>query len=120
VRAARPGFTLVELVIALLLLTTGLLALSASATVVAYELRAGRRAERAATVAASRLEALRASTCRGSAGVEDAGGLSVSWTVTPRGSRATATVTVSYMERGALRSHRFVGGFPCAPLGQDA
>jgi prepilin-type N-terminal cleavage/methylation domain-containing protein len=57
------GFTLVELLVALVVLTVGLLALVTSAALVTRMIARGQRSEVAATFAGQRLERLRPEAC---------------------------------------------------------
>lgn len=61
--AARPGFTLAETLISIVLLSVGVLALAGTSMAVARLLGAGELRERAALLAATRLERLRAAPC---------------------------------------------------------
>lgn len=108
------GFTLTELVVALMLLTVGVLALSSTATVVAYEAAASGRSERAAGVALARLESLRSDGCdRASGGSATQGGLTERWTVRQSHGAAITVVDVTVAQRGRELSHRYMAGFPC-------
>lgn len=60
----RAGFTLVEVVIAIVVLTVGLLGLASTAALVTRMIARGHRAAAAATLAARHLERLRAEACR--------------------------------------------------------
>lgn len=59
----RAAFTLVELIVAMLILTVGLLAMAGTAGIVTRQMGAGARQSVAAQVAESRLEWLRATAC---------------------------------------------------------
>ncbi len=109
----RAGFSLPELVVALVLVTVGLLALASTSVFLTYEHAASGRAERAAMLAGSRFEMLRAGGCSPAQGTETIDGLTTVWTVTPSKGTALATVRITWRERGAPVSHRYEGGFPC-------
>lgn len=109
----RRGFSLPELVIALMLLTIGLLALASTSAFLVHQHAASGRAEHAATLAASRLEMLRAGGCTPAEGTETNDGLTSAWSVTLSGALALATVRVSWLERGEPVAHRYESGFPC-------
>jgi prepilin-type N-terminal cleavage/methylation domain-containing protein len=111
--AGRDGFTLTELIVAIMLLTFGLLALASTAAFLTYEQAASRRAERAATIAASRLELLRLGRCIPTQGTEPIDGLMAAWSVTPSGPTALAVVRVSWMERGVAVAQRYTTGIVC-------
>jgi len=109
----RHGFTLAELIVALVLLTVGLLALASTSAFLTYEHAATGRAERAATIGGSRLEILRTGSCDNAQGTETVDGLTVAWSVAPSGHTALATVHVSWAERGTAVVQRYVSGFTC-------
>src|SRR5688572_18359179 len=109
----RHGFTLAELVVALVLLTIGLLALASTSAFLAYEHAASGRAERAALIAASRLDRLRSGVCAATRGTEIVEGLTVGWSVEPAGRAALAEVRVTWLERGRTVAQHYSGGFPC-------
>lgn len=109
----RHGFTLAELIVALMLLTVGLLALASTSAFLAYEHAASGRAERAATIAGSRLEILRAGSCASAQGTETVDGLTAAWSVASSGHTALATVRVSWAERGTAVVQRYASGFTC-------
>ncbi|MBX6331173.1 MAG: prepilin-type N-terminal cleavage/methylation domain-containing protein [Gemmatimonadaceae bacterium] len=62
-RRARRGFTLIELVVAIMIMTVGVLGLASTATVVARQLGGAAQQTIAANVAARRLELLRSRHC---------------------------------------------------------
>lgn len=62
-RRARGGFTLVELVVAIVILTIGVLGLASTAAVVMRQINGGAQQARAANVAQERFEALRVVDC---------------------------------------------------------
>ena len=109
----RPGFTLTELIVALVLLTVGLLALASTSTFLGYEHAAAARAESAAIIAGSRMERLRAGGCTAGNGLELVDGLQSAWSVAVAGDVAVATVVVSWLERGTRTDQRYSTGFPC-------
>jgi prepilin-type N-terminal cleavage/methylation domain-containing protein len=68
----EQGFTLVEVIIAIIVLTVGLLGLVTTAALVTRMIARGQRSAVAATFAAQRLEQLRVTTCTSQAsGSED-------------------------------------------------
>jgi prepilin-type N-terminal cleavage/methylation domain-containing protein len=62
------GFTIIEIIVAIIVLTVGLLGLVTSAALVTRMIARGQRSAAAAQYAARRLEMLRASGCRSQAG----------------------------------------------------
>ena len=96
----RPGFTLVELLVALVLLEIGLFALVATSTLVTREMGAAARRAQALSVAANRLERLASMSCdapEGAGGeVVPYPGVRERWAVTgERGESETRTITDS-------------------------
>ena len=85
--AGRPGFTLVELIVAVIILTVGVLGLASTAGVVARQMSGGAQQTLAANVAQTRFERLRAVNCASlpvpSKGTETARGITEVWTVEP-------------------------------------
>jgi len=80
---ARAGFTLVEMLVAILILTVGVLGLAGTAMYVTRMVGGGAQQTLAAGIAQSRFEALRASNCL--AAKSDSAvtrGIPSSWTVT--------------------------------------
>lgn len=106
--APEAGFTMVEVMVALIVLTVGVLALMAGSVSVSRSLRGAGQATRAAQAASSRLEAFRriaystATRCTNLAngtGTATANGLTESWRIEndgPNSLRRRVTVAVSY------------------------
>jgi prepilin-type N-terminal cleavage/methylation domain-containing protein len=93
----EAGYTLIEVIVALLVFTVGALALAASSAIIAQAMATNTLREHAARVAASRI-ALVKSQCRSAAsGSDELQRIHSSWTVA-RGerSRVSITETVSY------------------------
>lgn len=99
---SRDGFTIVEVLVALIVLTTGLLAVAAGSGSVFRMLGSGRRSSSAAAVAQNRLEAIRRIANRTSPRCTDAalvsgtasqaGGITERWVITGGGT-TTRTIT---------------------------
>ncbi len=117
--AGRAGFSLIELMVAVLLLDVGVLALAATAAGVVRLTTAGGREGSAALLAAARREALRVSACGvdslGAAGADTEGPFAVSWSVAPGGTDRTVRVRVSYADGRAVRRVESDSRFACAP-----
>lgn len=62
-RATRHGFTLVELIVAIMILTVGVLGLASTAAVVSRQTGGGTQQTIAANIASSRFERLRGRSC---------------------------------------------------------
>jgi prepilin-type N-terminal cleavage/methylation domain-containing protein len=99
----RAGFTIIEVLVAIIILTTGLLAIAAGSGSVYRMLRSARRSSAAASVAQTRLEALRRDANRTSprctalaaGSASQAGGISERWLVTGSGTTRTLTEIVT-------------------------
>lgn len=111
----REGFTLVELIVALLLLSIGLLGLAGSATVVTRLMGAGSQLTIAAAVAESRIEALAAEPCVSTTGGPvTTRGITESWTVSGTGQTRTVRDSLSYVvARGGPRFMLHEGAIQC-------
>jgi prepilin-type N-terminal cleavage/methylation domain-containing protein len=106
VKRSTAGFTLVEVLIAVMMLGVGIVALAGSSAMVTRMISRGQMATRASQVASQRLEALRlaaySTTPKCTSGQFANGnannplGISESWVITPNGSSRAITVTVSY------------------------
>ncbi len=87
--ASRSGFTLVEVIIATMILTVGLLGLASTAGVVTRMIGQGQRYSEVAWMASQRFETLKSQTCASmSSGSVSEGQFSSVWTVTPLGTAA--------------------------------
>jgi prepilin-type N-terminal cleavage/methylation domain-containing protein len=81
--AARRGFTLVELMVAVLLLSVGLTSVIATSSAISRMMGGSIREATAATLAASRFETLRGSRCAAiTAGTATTRGITETWKVT--------------------------------------
>lgn len=115
-RARRDGFTLAEVILAIVILSVGLLALASGSMGVIRQMRAGNQAAVAAMVAQSRIEKMRSKTCTGlSTGSATTNGLSEKWTVTSINAKLSAVAeTVSYVPRpGVTKKLGVTGGVVC-------
>lgn len=116
-RRRRDGFTLVEVVVAMIILTVGLLALASGSMGVIRQMRAGNQAATAAMVAQSRMEKMRSRTCSSlSTGTGTTSGMAESWKVTSLSTRVSAVAeTVTYVPRpGVTKKLGLTGVVPCA------
>ena len=106
---SRGGFTIIELVVAIIIMTVGVLALATSSAGVVKQMRAGNQAGLAAVVAQARLEAIRSQGCASlSSGSATTRGMTEKWTISFLSSRARAvTESVTYVPRA--RVSRTVG-----------
>lgn len=106
----RAGFTLVEVMIAVVILSVGVIALVGSSSLVTRMIGQGKRTSAAVQVAASRLEALRGASRRSSppcldpafasGGPVTTHGMTESWVVPPSGTSRTVLAIVTYSRVG--------------------
>jgi type IV pilus assembly protein PilV len=88
-RAARPGFTLIEIMVAIIMLTVGLLAMASTTGAVSRQMRGANRQTVASTVAQSRFDSLTSVACANlvplngaRSGSATRSGVTESWTIT--------------------------------------
>ncbi len=110
------GFTLVEVIVAMIILVVGILGLAASAATVGRLTTLGVQQGRATNAAMSKLEELRSlGNCMTMAGGNDTwpGGFKRAWTVATSGRVQTVTVTVSYNTARKVRTAKFATQITC-------
>ncbi len=110
--SGRSGFTLVEVMIAVVILSVGVIALVGSSSLVTRMIGQGKRTSAAVQVATSRLEALRAASrsttplCLdpgfASGGPVTTQGMTESWVVPPAGTSRTVLAIVTYSRASGL------------------
>ena len=114
-RGMRPAFTLVELLVAIVVATIGLLALAATAGIVASHVGDGARLTGAAHLARSVLDSLRASDCAAvTSGRVTRVGLSAEWSVTRDSGAAVVDLRVGSELRRGTKSEVYQAFVPCA------
>ena len=109
----RTGFTLIEVVIAILVFAIGGLGLAASAAAVAKQISANNLRSDAATIARSRAETAQSATCGSMAdGEARSSGIHSVWSV---GGINVATLDQQLERSDAFGSHRdrFLSAVPC-------
>lgn len=120
----RRGFTVIEVTVAIVVLTVGLLGLVTTAALVTRMLARGQRTAMAATFAQSRLERLRSAACIPAQRADGSDTLSrgSTWVAINRwafsGSSSPTTfrvriVTISKTDRGAIRVDTSESSIPC-------
>jgi prepilin-type N-terminal cleavage/methylation domain-containing protein len=113
-RRTRAGFTLVELMVAMMMFAVGLLALASTSAVVVGQMGDASRMGVAASVAQTRIERLRSGACTtAQTGSNTGRGVSESWTVTPMTRSARIDVTITYATRRGLRSQSYRSMMRC-------
>lgn len=113
-KRARRGFTLVELIIAIVILVVGVLGLASTAAVVMQQIAASSMQTRAAMIGQSRLERLRSFPCANMvAGTATSNGITETWRFTINVRTATLINVVTWAERRVNRSVTFTSERPC-------
>jgi type IV pilus assembly protein PilV len=114
-RTARAGFTLVEVMVAMLIFTIGLLGLATTSAVVVRQMGDAGRMGVAAAVAEARMEKLRVANCKTAvASASDTVRTVIStWSVTPQTRSTRIDVTVTYVTRNGSRSQSYRSTVPC-------
>jgi prepilin-type N-terminal cleavage/methylation domain-containing protein len=125
VKRSTSGFTLVEVVVAIVILGIGVIALVGSSAMVTRMIGRGKVETRAAQAASLRFEALRlaaySSTPNCTAGAFAAGGpvttngITESWTVAPLGAVRSVQVNVTYRTVRGSRTATFQTKIECRP-----
>jgi prepilin-type N-terminal cleavage/methylation domain-containing protein len=112
----RAGFTLIESAVAIILFSVGALAFAGTTAVLMRALTESGVKERAARVASTRLEMLRALPCgTRRTGAELLPGIQSSWTVVSSAALTSAVATVTYSLHGAPRTETYSAVLPCPP-----
>lgn len=109
------GFTIVEVLVAVLILSVGLLALASTAALVTRMIGQGDRYTEATTLAGRRIEALRARRCSAESGSETQGYFTVTWTSTSimSGRAKQVAVTVTSPTTKGTRTDTFYSTIVC-------
>jgi type IV pilus modification protein PilV len=109
----RRGFTLIEVLIALVIFEFGMLALAATSAVAARDLAEANHRIRAQTIASNRVEQLRAHACQLSSvgGVEVRGRLKEFWRVQAEGSRRIIADSVEFPTTRGRRTSLVLRGW---------
>lgn len=107
-RCARSGYTLVEVIVALVVFTTGALALAAGSAVVAREMHSSSVRAEAGRLAASRFEIVQSTCLAAQSGSETRGSIRSEWTVAPLDSASVRLAgTVSYLGPRGRRTEAY-------------
>ena len=111
----RAAFTLVELLVACLVLGTGVLALASTSVAVARLTGDSARSGAAVERGQARMEAMRADACAAASGSALAGGIAEWWTTAPSAGIAALSDSVRYAEgvRHDLRSSSLTSAVWC-------
>jgi len=116
---ARPrrGFTVVELLVAVTLITVGALAMASTSAAVMRNLTAGAQQTVAATLAQSRFEALRGAPCdKIESNETNSRGMSERWKVVRQTRSVSVVVTLTYSDGRSPRMVEYRTVIPCPAL----
>jgi prepilin-type N-terminal cleavage/methylation domain-containing protein len=111
----RTGYTLVEVVVALLVFTVGALALAASSAVVAKNMEANALRERAGRIAASRIERIKSECTTATSGAEVLQGVLSEWSVARGGEAVSILESTRYASARGYTSDRYEAIAWCSP-----
>jgi prepilin-type N-terminal cleavage/methylation domain-containing protein len=117
---SNRGFSLIEVIAAMVILTVGVMGLAASSTAITKMTEQGGRSGGSAIAAASLFDSLRATSCAslGASGSATAGKFSHRWTVTTTGLMRTVVDTVTYAGTPFTRRSAYATWLSCAPEAQ--
>lgn len=108
------GFTLIETIVALFLFTVGGLALAGTSAAVGRGLNTNAIRERAARIAASRIEILGAECNRATSGRESIGHIESEWSISrPDSSRVSVVESVRYATWNGVQTDSYRAVLPC-------
>lgn len=119
---AREGFTLVELLVAIVILAVGVLGLAATASVVTRQMTGAVHQSVAANVAYSRMERIRTGNCVAMADSSSppAGVVTRNvrerWTIRKANNAILVYDTITYAVRGRQKMQVYHSEFPCTAL----
>ncbi|HEV2671324.1 MAG TPA: prepilin-type N-terminal cleavage/methylation domain-containing protein [Gemmatimonadales bacterium] len=113
-RRSQHGYTIVELLVAIMIFSVGLLAMAGTASLIMTMMGGSKTRTVAAVVAESRFELMRTQTCASHvAGTAVTRGVREDWTVTPLARADDVTVTITLVNRHRLRTQTFRSYLPC-------
>ena len=117
--SSANGFTLIEVIVALVLLTIGVLGLAGVARSVARLTSESARLATATALAGARVERLRAGRCAGLAsGSAATGAYTEEWSADAGGAARAVRVTVTYPATGGSRTRALAAVIACAALAE--
>jgi len=111
---SERGFTLAELLVAVVIFSVGLLALAGTASVIMTTLTSTQSRTIAAGVAESRFERLRSTACANrAAGSATTRGIAEAWTLDHLARADDVTVSVTFLSSHQPRTEKFRSFMPC-------
>lgn len=113
-RQSQRGFTIVELLVAVVIFCVGLLALTSTSAVILTAMTTTKSRTIAAGVAQSRFDVLRATACASRAsGSATTRGIAETWTLARLARADDVTVSVQYLSNHQPRTETFRSFMPC-------
>jgi len=110
----QRGYTIVELLVAVMIFSVGLLAMAGTASVIMSTLTSTQSRTIAASVAESRFERVRATPCvNRAAGSALSRGISEAWTLDRLARADDVTVNVTFLSNRRQRTETFRSFLPC-------
>lgn len=109
----EQGFTLIEVIVALLVFTVGALALVAGSAFVGREMNSNAIREQSVRIATSRLELVASQCERASSGSEKVGAVVSRWSISPVTNGVAVSETVTYTTAAGRRSDEYHAAFSC-------
>lgn len=111
---SQRGFTIIELLVAVVIFSVGLLALAGTSSVILTSLTSTQSRTVAAGVAESRFERIRATACASrAAGSTTTRGITESWTLDRLARADDVTVAVTFQSNHQARTELFRSFLPC-------
>lgn len=111
---SQRGFTLIELMVAIMIFMIGLLAMAGTSSMIMTMIAGSQSGTMAATVAEARFERMRGTACASRAsGTATTRGISETWTYFPMQRADDVVVTVTFVRNRRVRTERFQSFIPC-------
>lgn len=113
---ARAGFTIVEMVVAIIVFTIGVMGLAGTAAYVARQMNGGAQQTLAATIAQSRIDSIAGTGCHAvGSGTAVRKGISERWTVERPANFNVLRITeqVTWTSARSTRTQIYTASFPC-------
>ena len=115
----RSGFTVIEVIVAIMVLTVGVLGLAGAAAIVTRMMASAEVQSDAAAVAAARFERLRGSRCPVASGSVSSAGINERWASVQMGNPSyrmyDVVDTVRFTRRGVQREQAYRSVVKCLP-----
>jgi prepilin-type N-terminal cleavage/methylation domain-containing protein len=115
----RAGFTIVEVLVAVMILSVGVLGLAGAAAIVTRMMGSAEMQSDASTVAAARFESLRGTRCPLATGSATGAGINERWAVSQIGNPSyrmyEVVDSVAYQSRNGQRSQSYRSIVQCLP-----